>query len=162
MIPRAPSSCCMPENYTTLQNTAMQYDALQHSAFSHSSHIAFKCNAAHCTTLHYTAKQRHDRGFAVNVCDHIHEACAEETWRGGSLSTSMTVYTKNTHMRFNLKKRWVLFKHLEHKEETASKKLLFIKELSSKSANCSRTLPKTGLALYGAVARRSAHELSHD
>ena len=40
-------------------------------------------------------------------------------------------------------------------------------ELCSNSANCSRTFPKTVLSVtnslvYEAVARRSAHELSHD
>jgi len=47
------------------------------------------------------------------------------------------------------------------------KKLSFPKELCSKSASCWRTLPKSGLSgtnslVYGAVDRRSAHELSDD
>jgi len=97
-------------------------------------------------------KRRLDGGIAVNVCNHIHEACAAETWRGdrrqrlwprrrfsivgtcslGSLvkkprdrslipqyrfnkRKQHTVYTKHVHMRFNLNKRWVLFKHSELK-----------------------------------------------
>ena len=65
-----------------------------------------------------------------------------------------------------INKRWVLFKHSELKWERASKKMSFLKELCSKSANCSRNFPMTGLSVtnslvYGAVARRCAHELSH-
>ena len=72
---------------------------------------------------------------------------------GGSPSTSVTVYTKHVHVMFN--------------HQTMSPQMSFLKELCSRSANCSRTLSKTGLSVtnslvYGAVARRSTHELSHD
>jgi len=50
---------------------------------------------------------------------------------------------------------------------TKSQKILHLVELCSQSANCSRTLPKTGLSVtksfvYEAVATQSARELSHD
>ena len=50
---------------------------------------------------------------------------------------------------------------------TKSQLILHLVELCSQSANCSRTLPKTGLSVtksfvYEAVATQSAHELSHD
>jgi len=65
------------------------------------------------------------------------------------------------------KKESGTFKHSELIKKNTSKKLSFLKELCSKSAKCSRTLPKTGLSVtnflvYGAVDRLSAHELSHD
>jgi len=76
-------------------------------------------------------------------------------------------YTQSLCMWCLTNKRWVLFKHSELKWERAPKKMSFLKELCSKSANFSRTFPKNGLSVtnflvYGAVARRSADELSHD
>ena len=63
-----------------------------------------------------------------------------------------------------INKQWVLFKHSKLKWERAPKKLSFLKELCSKSANCSRTFPKTGLSVtnslvYEAVARRFTNSL---
>ena len=88
----------------------------------------------------------------------------------GSPSTSVTVYTKHVHVMFNqqtvssLQTLGTCTRNL--KRERAPKELSFLKELCSKSANCSRTFPKTRLSVtnslvYEAVARRSAHELSH-
>ena len=76
-------------------------------------------------------------------------------------------YIRSMCMWCLINKRWVVLKHWELKWERAPKKMSFLKELCSKSANCSRTFPKTGLSVMnsrvnGAVARRSAHELSHE
>jgi len=84
---------------------------------------------------------------------------------GGSQWTSVTVYTKHVHVMFNQQTVNPL-QTLGAQIRTSSQKKI-LKELYSKSANCSRTLPKTGLSVtsflvYAAVARRSAHELSHD
>ena len=73
---------------------------------------------------------------------------------------SVTVYMKHVQQRFNLLKTVSALQTLESelKKETASKQWSFLKELCSKSTNCSRTLPKTGLSVtnslvYGAVLR---------
>jgi len=89
-----------------------------------------------------------------------------ETWQGDRRQR-LWPYTRSMCMWRLINKWWVLFKHSKLKWEWASKNTSFLKELCSKSANCSRTFPKTGLSVknslvYGAAARRSAHELSHD
>jgi len=122
---------------------------------------AFRISPAtpiHICTCAYTHKLEH-----TNVCLYIYIA---ETWLGDRRQL-LWPYTRSMCMWCLINKRWVLFKHSELKWEGAPTKLSFFKELCSKSANCSLTFPKTGLSVtnslvYGAVARRCAHELSHD